>query len=129
MVHRIFDAVGPIIGAVVDPGGPIELDGLADSFAALARFYRRHYRPHPEQEFAPKLFISKLENGSVIAEIVPLIMLLGMAVPYMDTALIVSEFTKRTTWPEILTPHGWERVYERAESARAERAQPAAGAA
>jgi hypothetical protein len=29
----------------LDVGGPVELIGLTDSFAALARFYERHYSP------------------------------------------------------------------------------------
>jgi hypothetical protein len=76
------------------------LNGLAESFSALARFYARHYRPHEDSEHAPKLYISRLESGSVIAEIVPLIVLLGMAVPYMESALVVSEFTRRL-WSAI----------------------------
>jgi hypothetical protein len=81
----------------LDPGGPIELKGLAESFAGLARIYERHYRPRPELESAPRLFISKLESGSIVAEIVPYIMMFGMAVPYMDGAMVVSDFTKRIT--------------------------------
>jgi hypothetical protein len=84
----------------LDPGGPIELTGLSDSFAALARFYRRHYRLDPDQDEAPKLYVTKLETGSIVAEIVPLAMIFGTIVPYMDTAIIVSDFTRRV-WQAI----------------------------
>jgi hypothetical protein len=84
----------------LDPGGPMELTGLADSFAALARYYRRHYRAHPDHDDVPKLYIAKLETGSIVAEIVPLALILGSVVPYMDTALIVSDFTRRM-WQAI----------------------------
>jgi len=77
----------------LDAGGPIEVGDLTGSFAALARLYERHYRPNGEP--APKLYITKLETGSIIAEITPLIMLLGMAVMAMDHAMIVTDFTRR----------------------------------
>jgi hypothetical protein len=79
----------------LDPGGPIDLAGLGASFAALARLYARHYGPTSEEDNAPRLFISKLENGSVIAEIVPYVVLLGHAVQFADTAMVVSDFTRR----------------------------------
>ncbi len=77
----------------LDAGGPIEVGDLTSSFAALARLYERHYRPHGEP--APKLYITKLETGSIIAEITPLIVLLGAAIVAMDNSLIVTDFTRR----------------------------------
>ena len=47
------------------------------SFAALARFMRDIMGPHSTLILTPRLFISKLENGSVIAEIVPYVVMLG----------------------------------------------------
>jgi hypothetical protein len=79
----------------LDPGGPIDLEGLGASFAALARFYARHHGPTKEADTAPRLFISRLESGSVVAEIVPYVVLLGQAVPYVQQALVVADFTKR----------------------------------
>jgi hypothetical protein len=77
----------------LDPGGPIEVGDLTSSFAALARLYERHYRPNGEP--APKLYITRLETGSIIAEITPLIVLLGQAIMAMDHSMIVSDFTRR----------------------------------
>lgn len=77
----------------LDPGGPIELTDLTDSFSALSRFYERHHRPDGEP--APKLYVTRLESGSVVAEIVPYAVILGGAVHMMDVALIVSDFARR----------------------------------
>lgn len=77
----------------LDAGGPIELSGLTDSFAALARLYERHRKP--EGEPASKLFVTRLETGSIIAEIAPLAMMLGQALPMMDASMKVGEFAGR----------------------------------
>lgn len=79
----------------LDPGGPIELGDLTGSFAALARLYERHYRPGGEP--APKLYVTRLESGSVLAEIAPLAIFFGTMVSAMDTTMIVSDFVKRLT--------------------------------
>lgn len=79
----------------LDPGGPIDLEGLGASFAALARFYARHHGQTHEADTTPRLFISKLENGSVIAEIVPYVVMLGQAVPFMQQAVVIANFTDR----------------------------------
>jgi hypothetical protein len=79
----------------LDPGGPIDLEGLGVSFAALARFYARHHGPAKDERDTPRLFISKLENGSVIAEIVPYVVMLGHAVPFVQQAMVVADFTKK----------------------------------
>lgn len=79
----------------LDPGGPVELNDLTGSFAALARMYERHYRPEGEKETAPKLYVSKLESGSIIAEIVPYTVLLGAVVATMDGSMVISDFCRR----------------------------------
>lgn len=79
----------------LDPGGPIDLEGLGASFAALARYYARHHGPTTDPDTTPRLFIAKLENGSVIAEIVPYIVMMGHAVPYMQQAMVITNFTNR----------------------------------
>lgn len=77
----------------LDAGGPIEVGDLTGSFAALARLYERHYRHDGDP--APKLYITRLETGSIIAEITPLIVLLGAVVTAMDHAMVVPDFTRR----------------------------------
>ncbi len=81
----------------LDAGGPIELQGLSESFAALARMYARYYGGTTTDEPAPKLFITKLETGSVWAEIAPLAVMLGQAVMWTDGAIVVADFTRRMT--------------------------------
>ena len=76
-----------------DPSGPIEVGDLTSRLAALARLYERHYRPSGEP--APRLYITKLESGSFIAEIAPYLVLLGAPLAAMDGALIISDFTRR----------------------------------
>lgn len=77
----------------LDPGGPIELLALTESFAGLAHMYDRHYRRQNEQ--APKLFVTRLEDGSVIAEIAPYAVILGGLVATMGGVNTVAEFTRR----------------------------------
>lgn len=77
----------------LDPGQPIELGNLSESFAALARLYERHYRK--EGESAPKLYVTKLETGSIWMEIAPYLPLLGQVVAIADSALIMADFTDR----------------------------------
>lgn len=80
-----------------DPGGPIDLEGLGASFAALARFYARHFHGKSDsEETKPRLFITRLENGSIVAEVVPYIMMFGQAVQFADQAMIIADFTRRT---------------------------------
>lgn len=73
--------------------GPVALEDMTESFAALARIYQRNFEP-AAGEATPKLYVSRLNTGSIEAEIVPLLMLLGASVPYMDGAIIVRDFTK-----------------------------------
>ena len=40
----------------LDPGGPIDLEGLGASFAALARFYARHHGPTQDEYTAAVYF-------------------------------------------------------------------------
>ena len=91
----VEDQTGPTDRIVIklDPGQPIELTNLSDSFAALARLYERHYRA--QGEGAPKLYITRLETGSIIAEIAPYIVMLGAIVTTMDHSVIVADFTNR----------------------------------
>jgi len=72
--------------------GHFELGDLSASFAALARMYERHYRRKGDD--APKLYVTKLETGSVLMEIAPYSILLG-AIAFMDGGIIVADFTNR----------------------------------
>jgi hypothetical protein len=91
----VLEERGDRIVLILDPGGPIELTGLSDSFAALARYYERHYRPQPDVDTAPKLFITRLSTGSIVAEIAPYVVLFGQAFVGMGGAITVADFTNR----------------------------------
>jgi hypothetical protein len=93
----------------LDPGGPVELTDLTGSFAALARMYERHHRAEGEPA-APRLYVTRLESGSVLAEIVPYAVLLGAVVYTMDCSMIVTDFTRRLragikAFADAGTPH------------------------
>ncbi len=92
MVEFQHKKEGDRVIVVIDPGQPIELGDLSESFAALARIYERHYRTSSDD--APKLYVTKLETGSVIMEIAPLAAFMG-AVTMMDGGIIVADFTNR----------------------------------
>ena len=66
---------------------------MTESFSALARYYERHFRT--ADELPPKLYVTRLESGSVTAEIAPYAMLLGSAIYTLDASIIVSDFSKR----------------------------------
>jgi hypothetical protein len=92
MVELAHEVHGDSIVITLDPGQPIELDDLSMSFAALARIYERHYRTRGDA--APRLYVTRIESGSVILEITPLLVLMG-ALSVADNAIIVADFTNR----------------------------------
>lgn len=92
MVDLTSHHEGDCIIVELHPGQPVELGDLSVSFAALARIYERHYRR--ENEAAPKLYVTKLETGSVLMEIAPYGLLLG-TIAVLDGGIIVADFTNR----------------------------------
>lgn len=80
---------------ILDHEGPFPLEDLSAAFAALARIYHRNLEAgHGDRSVHPKLYVSRLRSGSIEAEIVPLLMIMAGVVPYMDSALIIRDFTK-----------------------------------
>lgn len=92
MVSYDVEEHGDRLIITLDPGEPVGLGDLADSLASLARMYERHYRSNDEA--APKLFVTRLETGSVIAEIAPYGIMMG-GIALMDGGLIVTDFANR----------------------------------
>ncbi|KIT16729.1 hypothetical protein [Jannaschia aquimarina] len=92
MVSYDVEEHGDRLVITLDPGEPVGLQDLADSFASLARMYERHYRQNDEA--APKLFVTRLETGSVIAEIAPFGLMMG-GIAMMDGGMIVTDFANR----------------------------------
>lgn len=93
MVNFEVKREGDRLIITLDPGQPIELENLSQSFAALARMYARHYR-RGEDDDAPKLYVTRIQSGSVIMEIAPYSIIMG-GLAVMDGGLIVTEFTGR----------------------------------
>jgi hypothetical protein len=79
----------------LDAGGPVELTGLTESFGALARMYGRHYRAGSELDPAPRLYVTRLETGSIIAEIAPYAVMMGALITTMGGANTIGEFARR----------------------------------
>jgi hypothetical protein len=92
MVELLTEQKGDRVIVKLDPGQPIELGDLSHSFAALARLYGRHYRK--EGDDAPKLYVTKLETGSVVMEITPMVLFIG-GLAVMDGSIIIADFTNR----------------------------------
>jgi hypothetical protein len=92
---QIIEDTGDRLVVRLDPGGPIELSGLTDSLGSLARMYGRHYRTDKDIEPAPRLYVTKLQTGSVIAEITPYAMIMGALVTTMGGANSIGDFANR----------------------------------
>jgi hypothetical protein len=71
------------------------LNGDSESFAALARMYGRHYRTYGEAEPAPRLYVTRLESGSIIAEIAPYAVIMGALIASMGGANTIGDFARR----------------------------------
>jgi hypothetical protein len=95
MVLRDIEEAGDRLIIRFEPNGPVELDDLSGGLAAIARLYARHYRQSDDKTPAPRLFVTRLQTGSIIAEVAPYAMLLGQAVYFADQSMIVSDFTRR----------------------------------
>lgn len=92
MVSYDVEEHGDRLIITLDPGEPVGLEDLGGSFASLARIYERHYRKNDQA--APKLYVTRLETGSVIAEIAPYGIMMG-GIALMDSGLIVTDFANR----------------------------------
>jgi hypothetical protein len=79
----------------LDPGGPVELTGLTESFGALARMYGRHYRGDDKSEPAPRLYVTRLDSGSIIAEIAPYVNIMGALIVTIGGANTIGDFARR----------------------------------
>lgn len=95
---EILEDTGDRLILRLDPGGPVELTGLTESFAGIARMYSRHYRSDSDIEPAPRLYITRLETGSVIAEIAPYAVMMGALVTTMGGANTIADFARRLSY-------------------------------
>ncbi len=91
----VIEDTGDRLVVKLDPGGPVELMGLTESFAALARMYGRHYRTDDAIEPAPRLYVTRLESGSIVAEIAPYAIMMGALVTTIGGANTIADFSRR----------------------------------
>jgi hypothetical protein len=91
----VLEDTGDRLVLTLDPGGPLELSGLTESFSALARMYGRHYRTDPHVEPPPRLYVTRLESGSIVAEVAPYAMIMGALVTTMGGANTIADFARR----------------------------------
>lgn len=80
-----------------ETNGPLQLDSVADAFAALEAQYvealrRRGYKPGGG---TAKLYVTELRSGSLEAEIAAAAVVLGAAVQAMDVSLVIHDFSQR----------------------------------
>jgi hypothetical protein len=95
MVEGVVGQDGDRLLIRLDPGGPVELTGLTESFGALARIYERHYGIEGPEGGTPRLYVTRLASGSILAEIVPFTVFMGVVIGGMAAAVTVGDFAKR----------------------------------
>ena len=85
--------IGAHLTVTLDLKDPIELGDFARLFAAVGDQFEAHIQlEHPDLEGEVKFYIVEIRDGSIIADIVPMVRdLIGIA----DDVLIVAGFAKR----------------------------------
>jgi hypothetical protein len=75
--------------------GPIELESLGECFIALSREFDRHAHLHFPEEPRPqvKLFITRVDHGSIIAVIAPYLVMLTEPIAWMSATNTVKSFS------------------------------------
>jgi hypothetical protein len=80
----------------LETDGPVDLEDLARSFAALEHIYERQQQE--EGILAPatpaRLFVSKIEAGSILIELAPLLILLNEPLQFMAATNTIKKFTE-----------------------------------
>lgn len=95
IMPEILEDSGDRLVLRLDPGGPVELAGLTESFAGIARMYARHYRVDAQIEPPPRLYVTRLESGSIVAEIAPYAVMMGALITTMGGANTIGDFARR----------------------------------
>jgi hypothetical protein len=79
----------------LDANGPVQLGELAESFHALERLFEREQRSEggdtPPQT---RLFVSKIESGSIIAELAPLLVMFSEPIAFMAATNTIKKFAE-----------------------------------
>ena len=79
----------------IEPDGPVDLDELGQSFSSFARMFHRQQELLAGQSAAvnTRLFVAKIENGGIIAEIVPLLLMLNEPIAFMAATNTIEKFS------------------------------------
>lgn len=91
---------GPHIELVLDLKDPIEVGDFVAAFAALEGEFDRFVRARfPDLQSASEIYVTEVRQGSIVAELVPWIVLTGQAaltIPAgMDAMMVVEDFVRR----------------------------------
>ena len=75
--------------------GPIELEALGECFTALSRAFDRHAQEHFPAEPRPqvKLFVTRVDQGSIIATIAPYLVMLAEPIAWMSATNTIKSFS------------------------------------
>jgi hypothetical protein len=76
--------------------GPIDLEHLAKSLGSLERLYERQQREHGDLSPAvpSRLFVSRVETGSILVEIAPLLILMNEPLQFMAATNTIKTFSQ-----------------------------------
>src|SRR5262245_3693825 len=79
----------------LEAGGPVDLGELAESFHWLERLHQRQHQQGAEG-MPPNtmLFITKIESGSIITELAPLLVLFSEPLNYMAATNTIKTFAE-----------------------------------
>jgi hypothetical protein len=91
MIDISTSADGDRLIVELDPNEPVGLAELGQSFQALSNIYTRSFG----EETGAKLYITRIESGSVVAELAPYATILGAIVATMDSSMIIADFSRR----------------------------------
>lgn len=86
----------------IDNSQPIELNDFVGAFTSLAREYRAQVRGNPEFEDDAEIFVKEVRKGSIIADLMPIIVSTAPIVAqHADQAWQAIEFVKK--WDERIS--------------------------
>lgn len=78
----------------LETGGPVDLGELAESFHSLERLFERQQQGADGVPPNTKLFVSKIESGSIVTEIAPLLVLFNEPLSYMAATNTIKTFAE-----------------------------------
>ena len=108
----------PYISLTLEVDQPIEVGDFVSAFTSVAAEYNRFARQvHPESDKDATLYVTEVRQGSIIAQLIPWLPLLGGTIEGMSAILTVEDFVNRygTRLSAYLQPGGRAADVTRAE--------------